>query len=175
MSDEEHARRVYQAFRNELGAEGEHMSEEELRLEVDAFLKISGMTLADIELSEDYSAARASPGALNRDTDSDTTLLSAISPLCRGDELPSLTKIAKKITGAHWSGLACQRPMRSARAMGRAMGEPEKTPRAARFTPENRRRRAWSRPSTRSTPSAKPAPPSFSRKSTRLDGVAGAL
>src|ERR1700730_14653130 len=38
---------------------------------------------------------------------------------------------------------------------------------AVRFTPENRRRRAWSRPSTRSTPSGKPAPPSFSRKSTR--------
>ena len=39
--------------------------------------------------------------------------------------------------------------------------------RAARFTRGNRRRRAWSRPSTRSTPSAKPAPPSSSRKSMK--------
>ena len=38
---------------------------------------------------------------------------------------------------------------------------------AVRFTPENRRRKGWSRPSTRSTPSGKPAPPSFSRKSTK--------
>ena len=38
---------------------------------------------------------------------------------------------------------------------------------AVQFTPENHRRRAWSRPSTRSTPSEKPAPPSFYRKSTR--------
>ena len=39
--------------------------------------------------------------------------------------------------------------------------------RSVRFTPENHRRKGWSRPSTRSTPSGKPAPPSFYRKSTR--------
>src|ERR1700730_835160 len=38
---------------------------------------------------------------------------------------------------------------------------------AVRFTAGNRRRKGWSRPSTRSTPSGKPAPPSFYRKSTR--------
>jgi hypothetical protein len=38
---------------------------------------------------------------------------------------------------------------------------------AVRFTRGNRRRKAWSRPSTRSMPSAKPAPPSSHPKSTK--------
>src|ERR1019366_10610161 len=40
---------------------------------------------------------------------------------------------------------------------------------AVRFTHGNRRRKAWSRPSTRSMPSVKPAPPEDLRATGRLD------
>jgi hypothetical protein len=49
-AEEEHARQIYQAFRNELGEEGRHMGESELRQEVDAFLKLKGITLLTLSL-----------------------------------------------------------------------------------------------------------------------------
>ena len=93
-----------------------------------------------------------------------------------GVSYPSLTKVARKITGAHWSGPRFFGLVRAVRASKRRRRPwlsqkrrrdalPEEC--AARSTPENRRRKAWSRRSTRSTPSAKLAPPLFSPRSTK--------
>jgi Protein of unknown function (DUF2924) len=94
-----------------------------------------------------------------------------------GESYPSLTKIAQKITGAHWSGPRFFGLLKSGGerpSIGGAMAEPEKTERrpakkrpAARSTQENPPKKVWSRLLIRSTPSGRPAPPSFSRKSMR--------
>ena len=93
-----------------------------------------------------------------------------------GTSYPSLTKVARKITGAHWSGPRFFGLVRAGARYKRRRRQwlsqkrrrdalPEKC--AARSTPENPRRKAWSRRSTRSTPSAKLAPPLFSPRSTK--------
>ena len=93
-----------------------------------------------------------------------------------GMSYPSLTKVARKITGAHWSGPRFFGLVRAGARYERRRRQwlswkrrrdalPEEC--AARSTPENPRRKAWSRRSTRSTLSAKLAQPSFSPRSTK--------
>jgi len=79
-----------------------------------------------------------------------------------GTSYPSLTKIAKQITGAHWLGprffglLSPDRLRAEGGELNRTKlsGDPKRF--VARFTPESRLTRGWNRHSIRLMTSAKP-------------------